>query len=208
MPIFSTLREEKHLGYDVEIGGSLFLQFKRPKSLANNKYQIKLVRHQFQVLYNLKLNKPANKVFYVAPIFHTLKDMRGFYINGTIEENSAHFLLEKFPSSLSAKSHILNYEHDASVSGHSNSVPLTINGSTPKGTYGVLNSKPVSINTEHRVITEQDYRDPMALSEKANFLLREVIPANVSNKYEYENEVDKLYSILIAEYNILWIPII
>jgi hypothetical protein len=208
MPIFPTLREEKYLGYDVKIGGSLFLQFKRPKYLANNKYQIKLARDQFQILYNLKLNKPANKVFYVAPIFHTLQDMRNFYVTGKIEENSAHFPLENFPASFSAKSHLLNYEHDASVSAQPNSIPLTINGSMPKGTYGVLNSEPVSVNTEHRVITEQDARDPMKLSEKTDFLLKEVIPENVSNKYEYDNEVDKLYSILLVEYNILWIPIL
>lgn len=209
MPIFPTLREEKHLGYDADIGGSLFLQFKRPKSLANNKYQIKLTRDQFQILYNLKFNKPANKVFYVAPIFHALQDMRNFYINGKIEENSAHFPLENFPASLTGKVHRLHYEYSApQLSGSKNSIPLTVNGSVPKGTYGELNSEPVSVITEHKIISESDFRDVMTLTQKANYLLREVIPQNISNKYEYRNEVDKLYSILIAEYNILWIPIL
>jgi hypothetical protein len=44
IPLFPTLREEKKVGYDVQVGSSLFLQFKRPERYfkKENRYAISL----------------------------------------------------------------------------------------------------------------------------------------------------------------------
>jgi hypothetical protein len=210
MPIFPTLRAEKKLGYDVKIGRSLFLQFKRPSIRANNVYQIEISLNQFNILYKLKHNKPYNKVFYVAPLFHTNSDMRKFYVAGEIENNSAHFALENFPPKLNKSIHRLNYEYGRFGSAPLSTIPLTIHGSKPKGTFGVLNSDPICIDVEYGIFEKEFQADPnpMKLIEKANYLLANVIPESVRQKYDIVDPVHKLYSILISYYNILWIPII
>lgn len=208
MPLFPTTNQEKKLGYDVNIGGSLFLQFKRPSYLKSEKiYQISLKNEeQFKILYNLKLNKPANKVFYAAPIFYKLRDFKNFYLNKTIEENSALFPLEGFTPPPNNGYHKLKYEYH--ISNVNQSVPLTNLDAQPKGTYGILNSDPISIETLHNIFSESDKRDVMPLVEKADFLIKNVIPRSVELDFEIENSVDRLFSILLVRYNILWIPII
>lgn len=208
VPLFPTLRQEKTLGYDAVIGGSLFLQFKIPKFMKKEKkYQISLQNNkQFEILYKLKSNKPANKVFYVAPEFHELKEMNSFYLNKTIEQNSAHFSLENFPYPLTGKSHKLKYQYCTLATTQGN-IPLTNISNNPTGTYGILNSNPVSINMVHNALSDSDKRDEMRLIEKAKFLLTNVIPEVDKSEFEIDDPVDKLFSILLVKYNTVWIPI-
>lgn len=209
MPLFPTTNQEKTLGYDVDIGGSLFLQFKRPRYLKSKKiYKISIEnQEQFRILYNLKQNKPTNKVFYAAPIFHEITEMRKFYLSKTIENNSALFPLELFPFPKDDGHHELSYEyHMPNV--NPSSVPLTNLNAQPKGTYGILNSDPISIETLHSVISASDNRDVMPLVKKAEFLIEQVIPRNAAREFEIESPVDRLFAILLVKYNILWIPIL
>jgi hypothetical protein len=209
VPLFPTTNQENKRGYDVNIGGSLFLQFKRPRYLkSENKYQIDIKNEkQFKLLYKLKSGKPANKVFYVAPIFHKLREMKRLYLSKEIEKSSALFPLEQFPPPSNAKYHKLKYEYSAQAN-KSFVVPITDQGFQPKGTYGVLNSDPISIETRHAVFSESDKRDVMTLDEKAKFLLNNVIPQEVARNFEIDNVVDRLFSILLVQYNILWLPIL
>lgn len=213
MPIFPTLRQERKLGWDVridddtEIDGSLFIQFKRPKFLSRTKkYKITITKHQFDILYILKKDKPANNVFYVAPIFHTLDEMKDHHINNEIEKNTAHFPLENFPSSLTKNHHGLTYEYDSM--SDINTIPLTSGGSIPTDTYGIINSEPISIENKHCIDFDSIKPDRMKLIKKSQYLLNNVIPGNVVDAFDkIESPVEQLFSILLVRYNILWIPI-
>jgi hypothetical protein len=91
----------------------LFLQFKIPVYLKDNKYQIKINTkdNQFQLL--KKLKRPANLVYYAAPKFHESERMQEFYLTDKIENNSILFSVDQFPDD--GEYHRLKYEYHATT---------------------------------------------------------------------------------------------
>lgn len=107
-PNLPTQREEKELGYDVEITGavrSIFFQFKIPekKTTANSKYWNEMggPYYEFHIwpdstspqhnnLLNLAASNPRNKVYYCSPRFHTNREYEVNYRNKAIASNSVY----------------------------------------------------------------------------------------------------------------------
>lgn len=176
-------------GYDVSIDGSLFLQFKVPVYLKKGKYKIKIHTEDEQFRLLKELNRPANLVYYSAPKFHTREDIENFYIKKQIENNSALFSIKNFPED--GAYHNLKYEYKDD--NHS---------------YGILSSEPKEIETLSNIFSIPYHPYQMLLSEKADFLLE------IIKKFDYnlcdskvDNNIDRVFSILLNRYNILWIPL-
>lgn len=221
-------------GYDVrcdfKVKGSLFLQFKIPSYIKNkNKYKIIIKNKQFEqlrdlVLQELKFNKPANLVYYVAPRFHSRDNLENFYYDNTIEFNSALFPVGEFPN-LDKSQHTLVYSYTKEEL-HRLRVPLyELHESGPteqfpenahrlpsndiEKTYGIINSEPKGIEISPYIFPKSYKGDEMFLSAKATFLINKI--KKIDPNFPEKENVDSakwLFSVLINRYNILWIPII
>jgi hypothetical protein len=105
-PIFPTLHQEhKHGGYDVEISGVAFVQFKRPDVYEGNRcrevvagkltgriYRMKINQQQHETLRNFEKTVPASmRLFYACPCFHTVGVLNTHYGDGSVMRQSAIF---------------------------------------------------------------------------------------------------------------------
>lgn len=217
MPLFPNTVQEgrKGGGYDVEIDGSLFLQFKIPEYLTRDKkYKIKIdtkigkkEHNQFTLLKELKRNKPANIVYYCAPKFHEEEKLRELYHAQGIENNSAHFPIEQFPDN--GKHHNLKYEYEYEYELDQDGKSIEIINTKEPNTFGLLYSKPIKISSYSDVFSIGYQPDPMPLKRKANILIKEIVNKTKYIPYNNNiiNDVDWLFSVLLLHYNILWIPI-
>ncbi|MBI2792322.1 MAG: hypothetical protein HYX61_10205 [Gammaproteobacteria bacterium] len=193
MPWFpNTVQEGREGGgYDVNINGSLFLQFKIPEYLkTKQKYKIKIDTNHKQYVLLKELKRPANLVYYCAPKFHEEYKIRELYNDKMIGENSVLFPIEEFPND--GEYHKLKYEY---ISGENH-------------TYGVLSSDPKKISSVSDVFSGNFKPDRMSLNQKANFVLNNIVSKieHIPNVKQI-NDVDWLFSLLLLHYNILWIPI-
>lgn len=194
MPNFPNTVQEGRAGggYDVEINGSLFFQFKIPEYLQQDeKYRIKIITKDNQFKLLKKLKRPANIVCYCAPKFYTCNEMENFYCTKQIESNSALFSIEHFPTEGNYHKLLYEYKKDSLKS------------------CGILSSDPKEIKISPGVFSNSYIESPMTLSEKANILwsiIKEINP-ELGKKESESNKTDRVFSVLLMHYNILWIPI-
>lgn len=198
IPCIPTLREEKNVGWDLkitidpstDIEGSIFFQFKRPVYIKKqNKYKIEVntKHHQFNALKTLKINKPANLVYYATPNFHAQKDYEEYFNRKEIEKHSILFPIENFPADGEHKHLYYLYENEDKR-------------------YGELHSQKVEIECLDKIEFTHT-KDKMTLFKKAEFLSKSLnipIPSNSTQK----EVVETFFQTLVVQYNILWIPIL
>lgn len=196
MPQFPNIVQEgrKGGGYDVMIDGSIFIQFKIPVYRQNkDEYQIKIDTECKQHSLLKELKKPANCVYYAASKFHLLSEFEKYYNENRIEDNAALFSIESFLDSTEVHKHI-TYTKDSA--------------------YGFLHSVDKQISMARGIFpckSSPSYRpDHMELSKKAKFILKFIqnIDSSVNIKYGNEKIINEVFSILLIQYNILWIPFV
>lgn len=105
-PIFPTLHQEhKHGGYDVEISGLAFVQFKRPDVYEGNRckevvagklkapiYRMKINQQQHETLREFEKTVPAGmRLYYACPCFSTVGVLNTHYSGGNVMKQSAIF---------------------------------------------------------------------------------------------------------------------
>jgi hypothetical protein len=184
-------------GYDVQIDGSLFFQFKipqyferstwsRPKGWSHFKkpflrIDVDTDSEQFRLLHALKL--PANNVYYATPEFSDSTSLENFYRLGETCDHSALFAIQNFPMPINGYHHL---------------------GYTGDDTFGILFSEPKIIKKSSSEEIFSIFPDQMSLARKAS-ILRNVIFE--SNKILIEEGVQSVFSVLLTRFNILWIPI-
>jgi hypothetical protein len=190
-------------GYDVQIDKNLFLQFKIPTySEGKKEYKISIITtdNQYKLLQALKLNCSDNLVYYVAPKFHTCDTMETFYCKKEIESNSVLFSIDKFPTV--GKYTQLRYEYKDDKNELFGNL------------CGRDSNRKHKIEISRRLFSKQDLTDSLSvisLGQKADVLLEIISSVNprFPSKLEYDEigSVKRVSSILLNQYNILWIPL-
>jgi hypothetical protein len=201
-------------GFDVEIMGNLFFQFKIPKlyDKLNNAlrkqwdvfghefYRIKVETDKEQYRLLKLLVKPYNKVYYTTPDFHDMLSLNRFYQSASITKNSSWFPLDSMPAHSSGHHHLVY---------------------SPKHGWGKLFSEPIDI-------IRQQVINPLELFQNTNFrengnvtTLRSTANEllQIINQFQ-ENTPDILIAnadeltvfqrvsyLLLSAYNIHWYPI-
>lgn len=189
-----------------KISGSLFLQFKRPDCLRGRpSYRIKIDGKQLELLKQLK--RPANMVFYCAPLFHEKAKIMTYYFGDEIEAHSVLFPIEEFEDVTG--DHKLRY-----VCGDDNTTKKKLAESELRGgvtgRYGILNSEPQNIRVVPNILSERYKPDPMSLSEKASILFGIIknVDDGINNVSNGGNIIKLVFSFLLIQHNILWIPLL
>jgi hypothetical protein len=105
-PVFPTLHQEhKHGGYDVEIAGLAFVQFKRPYIYEGNRcrevvngqlkapvFRMNINQAQHETLRKFEKTESIHmRVFYACPCFHDVNELNVHYNAGMIMAQSAIF---------------------------------------------------------------------------------------------------------------------
>ena len=123
-PLFPTLRREKQAGYDVDIAGFGFVQFKRPETLIGSRakerqhkltptiFRMHLTNHQhYQLLQLAKVQHRLRgaRVFYACPAFSTIGKLNEYYRMRTILQASL-FVEATSIGPLSPQHHHLSYD--------------------------------------------------------------------------------------------------
>jgi len=213
LPIFLNTVDEGRVGggYDVQIKGNIYFQFKIPTyyDLVSNfwrrdwdvfghaYYKIKLETdgYQFKLLKDLQM--PGNEVYYATPEFHTKIDLSNYYSTDNIVPNSALFSLNDLPPYLT---------------GHHNLIY------SPLHTWGKLFSEPRQIKISKSI-------DPFKLfpESKGNLtiykqalLLSEIIRRQevvLSNNFKFLSDrptqlVKEIYITLLTDFDVHWYPVI
>jgi hypothetical protein len=109
LPIFPNTVDEGRVGggYDVQINGNIYFQFKIPlyydlvsnfwrrdwNVFGHEYYKIKLDTDGYQFKLLKDLQAPGNEVYYATPEFHTSRDLSTNYISDKIVSNSGIFSL-------------------------------------------------------------------------------------------------------------------
>lgn len=212
LPTFPNTVEEGRTGggYDVEINGNIFFQFKIPvyhdlvsnffrkhwKVFNHDYYKIKLEtdENQYKLLKDLLI--PGNEVYYATPEFYTSNDLSIHYGNYEIVANSGIFSLDTLPAHGSGK-HVLIY--------------------SPHHNYGQLFSEPQRINKITNINPLELFTEKLKgmTVYKQAISIREILRQQKNyESFQLENEenpdrlVKKIHSILVAKFNIFWYPII
>ena len=112
LPVFpnTVIEGRKGGGFDVQINGNMFFQYKIPVFFGStrSKYwkifdwecyriDVSTKKKQFDLLKDLKKMDRNNCVYYAAPKFHLEEDMFKYYSCKSIITNSAIFPIENFP---------------------------------------------------------------------------------------------------------------
>lgn len=212
LPIFPNTVEEGRAGggYDVEINGNIFFQFKIPvyhnlvsnffrkhwKVFNHDYYKIKLETdgNQYKLLKDLLI--PGNEVYYATPDFYTNNDLLTHYSNYEIVVNSGIFSLDVLPEHGSGK-HVLIY--------------------SPHHNYGQIFSEPQRIKKITNINPLELF--PRKLNGitiyKQAISIREILKQQKNyENFQLEKEetperlVKKIHSVLLTHFNVFWYPVI
>lgn len=209
LPLFpSTVREGMAGGYDVNIDGNIFFQFKVPRVFTRRtaKVAVRWDRHgkkfyvfkiktngkQFELLKGIKTT--TNEVYYCAPEFASIAELEDLYYKYQIVNHSAWFPIEAFPPPNSGN-HELTY--------------------SAGGTTGVLYSEPRSIEKELIKSPSQRFERTgvSTIYKEAQRLIKVIdrIDERVTLDINRENQnelVKRVHSILISHFNTHWYPVV
>ncbi|MCF8428446.1 MAG: hypothetical protein K9I36_17055 [Bacteroidia bacterium] len=213
LPIFPNTVEEGRLGggYDVQIKGNIFFQFKIPvyydkvsnfwrrdwNVFSHEYYKIKLETDEYQFKLLKDLQCPGNEVFYSTPEFHTQIDLGTYYSTDNIVSHSALFPLDNFPPYLSGYHHLIY---------------------SPHHNWGQLFSEPKKIKKIKTIAPFELF--PNSKSEmtiyKQAIQLSQIIRSQdyePSNRFEFNTNrpiqlVKEVYTSLLTDFNTHWYPVI
>ncbi|MBD80849.1 MAG: hypothetical protein CL840_18175 [Crocinitomicaceae bacterium] len=215
MPIFpnTVIEGRDGGGYDVNIDGNIYFQFKIPKHITRRNaknprqwpvynmpyYRIKVNTNsrQFELLKDLQTD-PFNKVYYATPNFHTDYALSTNYQFDRIVSSSSLFPIRNFPNHGSGH-HQLIYR--------------------PNFNWGKLFSEPKEIKKERTIspieLFEVQKGSRFTIFKQAKRIseilgsneigIQGDIPLNDNNPIEL---VKAVYNILLTNYNIHWYPVI
>ncbi|WP_133256951.1 hypothetical protein [Hymenobacter edaphi] len=215
LPIFPNTVEEGRVGggYDVEIAGSLYFQFKIPTYhdkvsnffrkhwdvYGHDYYKIKLNTdgEQFKLLKDLKRLSLGNRVFYATPEFWQIPALSSHYSGDRVLANSALFAIEDLPAHGSGYHHLI-YSPRHSL-GRLFSDPTDVKKLKNVNPFELLvdSGKPETIYSQARRIS-------IMLRER-QFISSEMFELNDNNPVQL---VKGVYSILMTHYDIHWFPVI
>lgn len=131
-PLFPTLRQEKHDGYDVKIAGFGFVQFKRPETLFGNRtrerqlglgspiFRMHLNNDQHRQLLRLARRRRrfrGAKVFYACPNFYTAFALNRNYRRRTVLQDSL-FIEASSIGRLTPERHHVSYNSSTLIPGY------------------------------------------------------------------------------------------
>ncbi|MES2396318.1 MAG: hypothetical protein V4549_09960 [Bacteroidota bacterium] len=212
LPIFPNTVEEGREGggYDVQINGNIFFQFKIPiyydkvsnyfrrdwNVFGHDYYKIKLETDQEQYKLLKALQMPNNEVFYATPEFHNKSDLTTLYNSDQIVANSGIFSLSNLPTYNSGYHHLIY---------------------SPSHSWGKLFSDPIEIKKTISI-------NPFELFSESKFNMTIYSEArrigNILKKGDYkisgavslnDNKPDQfvkeIYTILLTEFDIHWYPV-
>jgi hypothetical protein len=213
LPIFPNTVDEGRLGggYDVQINGNIYFQFKIPvyydkvsnywrkdwNVFGHEYYKIKLETDKYQFRLLKDLQSPGNEVYYSTPEFHTSTDLATYYTSDRLVTNSALFSLNDLPP----------YR-----SGHHNLIysPLHNWGrlfSEPKDLKKIKSINPFELFPED-ISKLTIYQQALTISK----ILRsqEYKP---SIQFEFNSNrpvqlVKEVYTALLTDFNTHWYPVI
>jgi len=215
LPIFPNTVDEGRIGggYDVQISGNIYFQFKIPtyhdlvsnffrlhwNVFSDEYYKIKLDTdgEQFRLLKDLRRQSSLNEVYYATPEFWYTTTLSSYYSGDRILANSALFSLDNLPAYGSGHHHLIY---------------------SPQYDWGRLFSEPVDVKKIKSVnpfelfvgtnsevtIYSQAVRISGLLRER-EFSMSGNIELNTNNPVQL---VKNIYTILLTQYNIHWYPII
>lgn len=200
-------------GFDVQIAGHIYLQFKIPKFITIRRlenriqwdsfgtpfYRSKIETNSEQHKLLKKLKTSDNEVFYVMPEFNDNNSISLCYYGGTIVENSAFFSINDLPPYGSGY-HNLCYVPRASF-GKVFSDPIEIKKSNLAESMQLMLQRE---STENTVLIEAKRLRNILIEEK--FTLPEYPPLHQIT--EDQLLVRSIKTILLSYFNVLWTPII
>jgi len=213
LPIFPNTFDEGQLGggYDVQINGNIYFQFKIPvyhdlvsnffrkhwNVFGHDYFKIKLETDEYQFKLLKDLQSPDNEVYYATPEFHTTTDLGTFYSTDNIVPNSALFPIASFPAYMSGHHHLIY---------------------SPRQNWGRLFSEPTEIKKLKSINPFElfpDNKGDLTIYQQA-VRLSQIIKSqenSLSTKYEFNTNnrvqlVKEVYTALLTIYNIHWYPVI
>jgi|SRR5688572_12075528 len=200
-------------GYDVEIDGNIFIQFKIPEyrfrltHLNHDFYQvfkgpyykvkIDTDSTQFGLLKTLQGNDPLNQVFYATPEFHLKNQLQTHYSSGHVVKNSALFPIQNFPSHRSGY-HTLIYNAKQDW-GKLFSQPIKIKK------QGVFDPSELFTNSKEGITLLDQAERIISVLGKSKIEDLNMIRFLVNRPYHLVREV---HSYLLTHLNIYWFPVI
>ena len=213
LPIFPNTVDEGRIGggYDVNINGNIYFQFKIPvyynlvsnfwrrdwRVFGHEYYKIKLETDEEQYKLLKALQSPNNEVYYSTPEFHTIADLSNFYAFDRIVLKSGLFSLGDLPPY---------------GSGYHNLIY------SPRHAWGRLFSDPIEVKKTKFINPVELFpegRIDLTIFDQAK-IIRNIL---TEGKYKIigdfsldENKPDQfvkeINTILLAIFNIHWYPII
>jgi len=211
LPIFPNIREEGRAGggYDVQINGNIYFQFKIPnfydKSNYNKYwrvykhefYRIKLETNENQYGFLKALQSPLNFVYYVTPQFYTRNDLENYYATNTIGVNSALFSIENLPAHGSGYHNLIYSPRQPLGQLFSEPFPIKkLNLLNPREYFTQQN---VSLTIYQQALLTRDLLLRSNYKISGNFELSPNQPARL---------VKEIYTILLTDFNLHWYPVI
>lgn len=213
LPIFpNTVNEGREGGgYDVQINGNIFFQFKIPvyhdlvsnfwrrdwNVFGHNYYKIKLETDEEQYRLLKALQNPGNQVYYSTPEFHTTTDLSTFYGSDNVVSNSGLFSLDSLPPYGSGYHHLIY---------------------SPRHNWGKLFSEPIEVKKIKSINPFELFPEGITdltifnQAKRIQNILREgeyqIDNKNSLNDNRPEQLVKEVYTILLTKFNIHWYPII
>lgn len=210
LPLFPNIREEGSTGggYDVQINGNMYFQFKIPnlydkennftrkywKTYNKEYYRIKLQTDENQYRFLKDLQSPNNFVYYVTPEFHSVPDLTNHYNFNSIGYNSAFFSIGDLPPHGSGYHHLIY---------------------RPGEPLGQLFSEPTPIK-KSELLDPREYRGgrniELSLYTQALIIREKLLNYNIPINIETDSNqsfvlVKMVYTILLTNFNIHWIPL-
>lgn len=215
LPVFPNTVVEGRAGggYDVEILGNIFFQFKIPtyhdiKSIRNKKhwdvfgkayYKIKIDTSSQQFKLLKALDKPENKVFYATPEFHLWTSLTDYYQHEHIVDNSALFPIQNFPVPIGGYHHMI-YRPDYNF-GQLFSEPTRI--------IKLKTINPTELfNREQREIKMTIYKQALEIRKVLLTIDSEIIDKTLFNENNQIEFVKSVHNVLLTRYNIHWYPVL
>ena len=213
LPIFPNTVDEGRAGggYDVQINGSIYFQFKIPvyydmvsnfwrrdwDVFGHEYYKIKLETDGYQFKLLKDLQTPGNQVYYATPEFHASTDLATYYNSDNIVSNSGIFSLSDLPAYRSGYHHLIY---------------------SPLQTWGQVFSEPTKVNKVKSINPFElfsDSKGELTIYQQALRISKILMSQGHELSYDFEFNSNKpeqlvkeVYTALLTEYDTHWYPVI
>ncbi len=213
LPIFPNTVDEGRAGggYDVQINGNLYFQFKIPvyydkvsnfwrrdwDVFGHEYYKIKLETDEEQFRLLKILQSPSNEVYYSTPSFHTSADLSTFYSSDNIVANSSLFSIDSLPPHGSGHHHLVY---------------------SPAHNWGRLFSDPVDVKVIKAINPFELFPDnkyELTIYEQALRIVGQLREGQfkLSGNFDFNSNqpaqlVRQVYTTLLTDFDVHWYPVI